>query len=225
LLFGFDVLTDESKYDKINQRSWNQIYTGGMYMTNSEIRAKARQDLGGNIFANDWLIPLVVMLIYSLISSAVGGIVPIVGAILVFGPLMAGISAFFLAKARKDDSVKLENMFDGFSDFSNNVLLGFMISLFTMLWTFLFIIPGIVKAYAYSMSFFIRRDHPDYTWQECMDESQRIMDGKKAKLFLLDLSFIGWWILGGLCCGVGTLWVAPYVQSARANFYELIKED
>ena len=51
------------------------------------------------------------------------------------------------------------------------------------------------------------------------------MNGKKGKLFCLDLSFIGWMIVGSLAFGVGTLWVTAYMQSARANFYEDIKAE
>ena len=55
---------------------------------------------------------------------------------------------------------------------------------------------------------------------QCITESRRIMSGNKMRLFLLDLSFIGWYIVGALCFGIGTLWVNAYHQMARANFYE-----
>jgi uncharacterized membrane protein len=194
-------------------------------MTNSEIRAKARQSLGGNIFANSWMLALVVMLIATIITSVTGSVVPLIGSLLIYGPLMVGVAGYFLAQARQEKTPSLENMFNGFSDFGNNFVLGLLMYLFIFLWSLLFIIPGIVKSYAYSMAFYLKHDHPEYTWRECLDESQRIMNGKKGQLFLLDLSFIGWWILGALCCGIGTLWVAPYAEAARVNFYEAIKEN
>jgi uncharacterized membrane protein len=83
----------------------------------------------------------------------------------------------------------------------------------------LFVIPGIVKSYAYSMSYYVSLDHPEFSSTECIDESQRLMDGHKWELFCLDLSFIGWYILGSLCLGVGILWVYTYHEQARAQFY------
>ena len=194
-------------------------------MTNREIRAKARQDLGGGIFSNNWLLGLAVMFIYSLIIGVAGSVVPTIGAVLISGPLMVGLAGYFLAQSRDQNAPKIEKMFSGFSDFGSNFILGFMMELFIFLWTLLFIIPGIVKAYAYSMAPYIKNDHPEYSWKECMDESQRIMDGHKGQLFLLHLSFIGWLLLGVLCCGIGTLWVSPYMEAANTNFYEMVRDN
>ena len=69
------------------------------------------------------------------------------------------------------------------------------------------------------MCYYIMEDHPEYTWRECLDESERIMKGNRWRLFCLDLSFIGWFIVGLLCLGVGVLWVYPYKHTARAEFY------
>jgi sugar phosphate permease len=90
-------------------------------------------------------------------------------------------------------------------------------------WRMSFIIPGIIKSYSYAMSFYIKHDHPEYDWKQCIDESRRMMDGHKWQLFCLDFSFIGWNLLGFLCCGIGLLWVAPYEMASRANFYENLK--
>jgi hypothetical protein len=69
------------------------------------------------------------------------------------------------------------------------------------------------------------KDHPEYTAKQCIDESRRLMRGKKMKLFLLDLSFIGWDLVGLLCCCVGALWSSAYMNTARAEFYcDLVRE-
>lgn len=188
-------------------------------MTASEIRAKAREQLGNNIFSNKWLYALLVCLI----TSAILGIASatFVGTIILTGPLTFGMTKVFLNLTRSDESIKIEDTFSGFtSDIGGNIILGFLIAVFTFLWSLLFIIPGIVKSYSYSMAFHVKHDNPSYTWQQCIDESRRIMDGNKMKLFLLDLSFIGWLFVGALCFGIGTLWVTPYMQAAHANFYE-----
>jgi uncharacterized membrane protein len=89
----------------------------------------------------------------------------------------------------------------------------------------LFIVPGIVKYYAYSMAPYIKNDNPSYDWKQCLDESQRIMAGRKWELFCLDVSFIGWLIIGYLTCGIGMLWVTPYMQAAHTSFYASIAEN
>ena len=70
------------------------------------------------------------------------------------------------------------------------------------------------------MSYYISLDRPDLSANDCITESRRMMDGNKWRLFCLDLSFIGWYIVGSLCFGVGILWVDAYHSMARANFYE-----
>ena len=82
-------------------------------------------------------------------------------------------------------------MFRGFQDdFGGTFLIGLMTSLFTFLWSLLFVIPGIVKMYAYSMAYYIKLDHPDYGWKACIDESRQLMDGHKWEKFVLDLMFL-----------------------------------
>lgn len=149
---------------------------------------------------------------------------PRIGALLVVGPLEYGMAYIFLKQARDHQPVQLGDMFRGFQDdFGGTFLIGLMTSLFTFLWSLLFVIPGIVKAYAYSMAYYIKLDHPDYGWKACIDESRRLMDGHKWEKFVLDLSFLGWIIVGSLCLGVGTLWVTPYMEAANAQFYEYVR--
>ena len=73
------------------------------------------------------------------------------------------------------------------------------------------------------MAVYIKVDHPDYDWKQCIDESQRMMQGHKGELFVLDLSFIGWLFVGACCCGVGTLWVNAYMAAAHSQFYENLR--
>lgn len=190
---------------------------------NSVFRANARAQLGGNIFANNWLMALVVCLIQSLIMG-IGSSIAGVGAILVGGLLAFGLARVFLQLVRgQKQQIDIADLFCGTDEFGSLIVLNLLVGLFTFLWMLLFIIPGIVKSYAYSMAFYIKHDHPEYDWKQCMDESQRYMKGYKWQLFCLDFSFIGWILLGFLCCGIGTLWVVPYQNAARANFYENLK--
>lgn len=196
-----------------------------MYVTRAELKARAKAQLGGQIFANNWMMALLVCLVGSIILSVVN-VIPAVGqlaCIVVTGPISYGLSAMFLKQARDGHPMQFTELFNGFTeDFLQTFLIGLMTSIFTALWSLLLVIPGIVKAYSYSMAYYVKADNPDYTWNECINESKAMMKGHKADLFIQDLSFIGWMIVGALCIGVGTLWVIPYQQATRAQFYNEI---
>lgn len=128
------------------------------------------------------------------------------------------------------------NLIDGknaqFSDlFSKSSLLGkalwlrIRMAIFTFLWTLLFIIPGIVKSYSYSMSGFIMAENPEIDAREAMKVSMQMMNGNKWRLFCLELSFIGWGFLCILTLGIGFLWLEPYVNAAYASFYDEVSRD
>lgn len=191
-------------------------------MTRQEIKARAKAQLGGNIFGSAWLLALVVCLIQSLPA-----VIPTIGTVLslvLAGPLAYGVAYCFLKQSRDGQPMNIGDMFKGFSqDFLGTFLLGLLSSLFVALWSLLLVIPGIVKTYAYSMAFYIKVDHPEYDWKQCLNASQQMMKGHKTDLFVQDLSFIGWLFVGSLCLGVGTLWVTPYMQASRAQFYESLK--
>ena len=196
-------------------------------MDRKELKERAKAQLGGTIFSSNWVFAVLVVVIYMAIISVVSAI-PGVGSLIVIvfsGALEFGIVYIFLKQARDGEKMEVGSLFKGFSeDIGGNIVLGLLVALFTSLWSLLFVIPGIIKAYAYSMSFYVKSDHPEYGWKECMDESQRIMNGHKMDLFVLHLSFIGWAIVGALCLGVGTLWVQAYMSATTAHFYESIKD-
>lgn len=182
-----------------------------------DYRARAREQLGNSIFGNEWVMALVVCLIADLLLSVASFMFVLV--ILIAGPLAVGQCMAFTRQAR-EGKMKIEDLFGGFSEnFSGRLLLGLLESIFIFLWSLLFLIPGIVKSYSYSMAFYISMDHPEYDWKQCIDESRRMMNGRKMRLFCLDLSFLGWMIVGILTCGIGLLWVAPYMEAAHTQFY------
>ena len=194
-------------------------------MSRQEIKQKAKEQLGGRIFANNWLLALVAVLVYSAIIGFAGGITYGIVVIIITGPLTFGLCKLFIKQARDGQQMNIADLFCGFkTDFSGTLLLSLIEGIFVFLWSLLFVIPGIIKAYSYSMSMYIKVDHPEYDWRQCINESKRLMDGKKMKLFVQDLSFIGWYFVGSLVFGIGVLWVEPYHLAARAQFYESIKE-
>lgn len=142
---------------------------------------------------------------------------------------MSGISWTYLDLLR-GERTQIEPLKDAFRGFQGVfiggvILLALLTNIFTTLWTFLFVIPGIVKAYAYSQSYFIYYDQIQQTGEkpkvlDTITASRRLMDGHKGRLFWLDLTFIGWYFLVGLTLGIAYLWVAPYISATKAAFYE-----
>lgn len=192
-------------------------------MNISELKARAKEQLDFGIFSNNWLTAVLICFIYGSLITALS--FSVVGALLVVGPLTYGISKIFVKQARDRQAIKITDLFNGFTeDLSNNFLLGIMEKIYTFLWGLLFIIPGIVKMYSYSMAYYIKADYPTYTWRQCLNYSQQMMKGYKWKHFMLDLSFIGWYIVGALCLGIGTVWVEAYHQATTAHFYATLLE-
>lgn len=113
---------------------------------------------------------------------------------------------------------QLKRLWSGFS-------LNFMTGLFILLWSCLFMIPGIIAGYRYSMASYIMAENPGMGAMEAIRESKKLMKGKKWRLFCLDLSFIGWDFLGYITFGIGMFFVSPYENAARAVFYREISEE
>ena len=185
---------------------------------NNTIRANARAQLGGNIFANNWLMMLVVGVIYSVVLG-LGSYIP--GAILIIGgPLYYGIARVSINRACGNEKIEVMDLFKGFTDnFVGSLILGILQSLFIVLWSLLFIIPGIVKGYSYSMAFYIQQDDPSKDWRTCLDESSKMMYGYRWQLFCNDVVMYLWSLVGACACGIGVLFVLPYQCMTRANFY------
>ncbi|MBO7274502.1 MAG: hypothetical protein J6V22_06570, partial [Clostridia bacterium] len=125
----------------------------------SEIRRRARETLGGNIFKSPWLYALLVGIITAAIAS-VASFIP-VGSILIAGPIAIGTGAYFLNRVRRRvEYDNLEILFDGVrNDLGDNIIIGILNAVFIALWSLLFVIPGIVKSYSYSMAYYIKLDH------------------------------------------------------------------
>ena len=116
-------------------------------------------------------------------------------------------------------------LFAPFKQYARTVGAVLLVFVYTLLWTLLLVIPGIIKAYSYSMTFNILRENPEMTAGDAITASQKMMDGHKMDLFLLSLSFIGWAILASITFGIGYLWLIPYIYTAYAAFYETLKKE
>jgi uncharacterized membrane protein len=96
--------------------------------------------------------------------------------------------------------------------------------LFVGLWSLVFIIPGIIKGYSWRMVPYILAENPEMPYKEALELSARMTDGEKFDMFVLDLSFIGWYLLGVLACGIGVLFVNPYFEATWAQLYFVLRQ-
>jgi len=115
-----------------------------------------------------------------------------------------------------------ETLFGYFSYWKTTAIARLLQSVYILLWSLLFIIPGIIATYSYAMTEFILAENPDLTASEAIARSKEMMSGNRWRLFCLHFSFIGWDILSSLTLGIGNLWLRPYKQAANAAFYREI---
>jgi len=184
----------------------------------SELKALARAQLKGK-----WLEAVGVYIVFGLIISA-SSVVLGLGPLILGGPLLLGLFGYFLLKARGENT-QFENLFDGFKQFGSGLVLFLLQTLFLFLWSLLLIVPGIIKYFSYSMSYFILKDNPEIGASEAITRSRQMMNGNKWKLFCLYFSFIGWAFLCIFTFGIGYFWLMPYIYTSVANFYKELKDN
>lgn len=189
-------------------------------MTRAELKAAAKEQIKGKIG---------MLFVMALIIFAIGlvcGFIPLVGSIASFiiTPAFGLSFCIVYLKLTKKEETSVGDIFSGFNQTGRALWLNVLIAVFTFLWSLLFVIPGIIKSYAYSMAYYILADHPELTAREALAKSKEMMNGHKMELFVLQLSFIGWYFLVGLTFGLAAIYVAPYISATTANFYNSIKE-
>lgn len=122
--------------------------------------------------------------------------------------------------------VAVANLFSEFNRFGTAFSLRLLTTIYTVLWSLLFVIPGILAAYSYSMAHFILLENPDMTANDAIRESKELMYGNRWRLFCLEFSFIGWsFVCMFLTLGIGYLWLFPYMEASYAAFYREIYEE
>jgi len=205
-----------------------------MILNNSELRANSRKQLQGVwgkmafaffIYGLITTLPQFIFFEYSPFYNKLLDTLITITLLITTGPFFLGFYVGYFMKRIRGEEILLKNIFDGFKYFSNSFLLMLFESFFIMLWTLLLIIPGIIKAYSYSMAFYIMYDDPEIKPMEAIKKSQIMMKGYKWKLFMLHLSFLGWGLLGILTLGIGYIWLTPYIYLSMGNFYENLKRN
>ena len=135
-----------------------------------------------------------------------------------------GFSLFVMNSVRRSQPA-IGNLLDGFGMFPRVLFLIILQIVLIFLWSLLLVIPGIVAAYRYSFAVYVMIDHPEMSAMDCLRESKRLTTGYKRQLFLLDLSFIFWFLLTMIpVVGyIAQVYVTPYMESARVLYYEQIR--
>ena len=187
-------------------------------MFQNQYKPQAWESLRGN-----WVTVIIATIINGLILGAASSMFYGIPGLVLAGVLGFGLSRLFLSCIRGGE-FGLGDLFAGFQiNFTNNILTGLLSSLYIFLWSLLFLIPGIIKSYAYAMVFYVLNDNPELSPSEALQESERIMNGHKLEWFLIQLSFIGWILLSVITFGIASLWLTPYMEATKAAFYGDIK--
>ena len=192
-------------------------------MNRSELKSAAKTQIKGKIG-----ILFLITLIIGIISGVAGAILSLIPG----GGLVVSIiitPAFSLSIIRvylnviKGNYPSAGDAFCGFDDFWSAFKVTFLVGLFTFLWSLLFVIPGIIKSFSYSMSTYILAENKGKSALECINESKAMTEGHKMDLFVLGLSFIGWGFLCAITFGIAGIWVIPYMQATYAYAYNSLK--
>lgn len=138
-------------------------------------------------------------------------------------PFAIAIAGYFLNHIRGFNPSWQSLYKEGFDNYGSYLKTGFVTYLVIMLWSFLFIVPGIIMGLAYSQVYFIVHDNPALSPKQARDLSRRMTEGFKADLFVLGFSYIPWLFFICITCGIGIIYVLPYMQTVSAMYYENLK--
>lgn len=162
------------------------------------------------------------------ISSSVFGWYYVLNVLItiVLIPLNIGVAQNVLAWSRGENVNKWKVLFGGFNSakiFFKQVGVVVLNTILCALWAILLVVPGIIKGLAYSMYPYVLRDEPELSVWQTLKKSEAIMKGYKGKLFLMYLSFVGWFILGAFTFGILYIWLTPYIMTSTVKFYDDVR--
>ena len=180
----------------------------------------------GSAFENFFSNPLIAMTTIFIIVLAfmVGLVIAFGWSAFVAGPITVGKNRYFME--HRGFGSRFERLFWAFRSgrYMNVVKIMFWREVKIFLWSLLFIIPGIIKAYEYCMVPYILAENPQISSKRAFELSKQMTKGEKWKIFVLGLSFYGWILLGLLCCCVGQFFVMPYIEATYAELYQVMRE-
>ena len=200
-------------------------------MDRVEIKSLAKEKIKGNL----WTIwkPMLIVVIVSALASGIGNALTeklgLLGSLLSLALTLAA-SVFSTAyvlwvlKFVRGEEASINTIIDCAKEKWSQILITvILVSVYIILWSLLFVIPGIIKALAYTMALYLVVD-TDLTGNDAIKESMRMMDGYKWNYFVFQLSFLGWCLLAPLTLGILYIWLIPYMTVAETIYYERLKE-
>lgn len=169
--------------------------------------------------ADGWIMAVIATLIFGVITGVADNLV---FGIIIQGPMMVGYVYYIMYQAdhKKQD---FNLLFKGFNNFTNTLVSGLLYTLAVGIGTAILIVPGIIVACGFSQTFFIQAENPSISGVDALKMSWNMMNGKKWDYFCLQLRFIGWMLLCILTCGIGFLWLTPYMTTTNLNYYRQIR--
>ena len=182
----------------------------------AEIKADAKEKIKGKIGSL-----LIIGIIYVIIMAVLGFFTGGIGFIVLGGAFTLAMNMIFIGIAKNNTTPDVKDLFATMN--SKDISRGFFATVrqwfFIWAWSLLLIVPGIVKAFAYSQMYFLMAENPDMSAADAQKKSIEMMRGHKGELFVLYLSFIGWMLLAELTFGILLIWLAPYISTTFANFH------
>lgn len=145
-------------------------------------------------------------------------------SLLLAGPLQLGLCFFFLNLV-KGKETRFELLFEGFKPLLTVLLAYAFITALTVIGLILLIVPGIVVALGFSMTYYVIAEDPEISFQIALEQSWKLTDGYKMELLELNLRFIPWYLLGLLCFIVGVFAVVPWHNTTLTLYYQYLKEN
>lgn len=167
----------------------------------------------------------IVLLVWMVIGAVFTAAVLL--GILVSNVIEVGKCRYFTISTMKGDNAGFGELFGNFKNgrYLNTVKIQFLRKLYEGLWSLLLVIPGIIKHYEYYMIPYLVAEYPEMDSSEAFRLSREMMEGNKLDTFILELSFLGWYLLGLLACGVGMIFVDPYREAALGELYLTLREE
>lgn len=201
-------------------------------MNRVELKNKAKKSLNGKygdavkLLGISFLLGFAAVIVISLLGlkDTTMSLVADIISIVISGLFGFGTISYFL-KISRNETVTYKELFSKMNMFWPYIAISFLTGLFVMLWSILFIIPGVIAALSYSLVFYIKLDNPELSALEVIRKSKEMMNGHKMDFFILNLSFLGWEILGIFTLGILYFWLIPYIQVTFAHFYNSLKEN
>lgn len=186
------------------------------------MRQEARSEM-----ANNWGVGVGITVIFWLISGVAGLAGCGIPAIFVTFPLTLGLAITFLQFVRDGNPLDVGSIFVGFKSplYWKGVVVYLLTTIYTLLWSLLLVVPGVIKFLSYSLAPYILADEPELTAEQAICKSMIMMEGHKTQLFLIHLELLCFTILSCCLFFIPMLWVVPWYQAILAKFYEEVKSE